>query len=324
MRAILLKDFGDRSNLFLGAADAPALGPNQIRVQVKATGVNRADVQQRKGLYPPPPGESDILGLEAAGVVLEVASGVTEWNAGDRVMVLLAGGGYAEEVCVDAGLAIRIPDSMDDVHAAAAVEAYLTAFHNLFRLGGLAGGESCLVHAGASSVGLASIQLVRGIVERIFVTVGSPEKAEVCDRQGAVPILYKNEDFAEVIQRETKKQGVHVILDPIGATYLTQNLDSLHVEGRLILIGLLGGREATVDLRRILMKRLRVIGSTLRALPVDQKRTIVREFLAKFGDALSTGKLVPIVDSKFAAADVADAHARMESNANTGKIVLTW
>jgi putative PIG3 family NAD(P)H quinone oxidoreductase len=323
MKAILFDQPGDESVLRLGDAPAPPLAPGCLRLAVAATAVNRADLMQRQGLYPPPPGASPILGLECAGIVSEVGVGVTGWRAGDRAMALLAGGGYAEQVVVHAGSAMPVPASLDLVHAAALPEVFLTVFLNVFQLGGLAKGGSALVHGGGSGIGTAAIQLVKEAGAKIVVTAGSDEKCKRCLELGAdVAVNYKSGDFAKAAQEATGGGGVDVVLDSIGAQYLDANLRSLAVGGRLVLIGLMGGAKAEIGLGPLLVRRLSVIGSTLRARPVEEKAAIVSGFLARFGDALEQGRIGPVVDRVLPLAQAAEAHRAIKASEHFGKIIL--
>ena len=324
MKALLYEGFGDISVIKLREVDSPVLQENQVRIRVHASGINRADLVQRKGHYPPPPGESEIPGLEVAGEIMERGPAVDSLKLGDRVMALLAGGGYAEEVTVDKGLVLPIPDRLSFVEGAATMEVFLTAHHNLFHLGGARTGFSALIHAGGSGVGTAGLQLLREANVRGFTTVGSAEKAAACEKLGACAIQYKKEDFAQRIAVETKDNGVAVILDPVGAGYLESNFKALSTEGRLILIGVLSGSEAKIDLSVLLHKRIRVIGSTLRALPIPEKTAVVSRFRKDFFQKLSDGKLTPIVDQVFPVEKVGEAQSRMQANLNIGKIILKW
>jgi len=324
MRAILYSTPGDVSVLSVGTTTRPPLPAGQVRIRVRASGVNRADLLQRTGKYPPPPGESEILGLEVAGDILESAADVTGWTLGDRVMALVAGGGYAEEVCVDAGLVMPLPARLSYAEGAAIPETFITAYLNLFILGEARPGMSAVIHAGASGVGTAALQLLRQIGVRTFATVGSDEKAEAVAKLGAKAIRYRSEDFLTVIRDELQGAGVQLILDPVGASYLAGNVKSLSLEGRLILIATMSGREGPLDLGLLLAKRLRIIGSTLRSLPLDRKRRAVAEFQQQFLEDLNSGSIQPVMDQVFPASAVREAHARMESNQNIGKIVLQW
>lgn len=323
MQAIVFDRPGDESVLRLAEVPAPELAPGCLRVRVAAAGVNRADLMQRQGLYPPPPGASAILGLECAGEVAEVAPDVSGWRVGDRAMALLAGGGYAEEVVVHAGSALPVPASLDLVRAAAVPEVFLTVHLNVFELGGLPEGGVALVHGGGSGIGTAAIQLVKQAGGRVFVTAGSDEKCARCRELGAdLAVNYRSEDFAKAALEATGGRGVDVVLDSIGAAYLDANLRSLAVGGRLVLIGLMGGARAEIGLGALLVRRLSLIGSTLRARPVEEKAQIVRSFRARFGAALEQGDIGAIVDRVLPLAQAAEAHRAMKASEHFGKIVL--
>ncbi|HEY8493936.1 MAG TPA: NAD(P)H-quinone oxidoreductase [Myxococcota bacterium] len=323
MKAVLTDRYGDESVLRVGEAPAPELVPGALRIRVAATAVNRADLLQRQGLYPPPEGASPILGLECAGTVIEVGEGVEGWRPGDRAMALLAGGGYAEEVVVDAGSAMPVPASLSLEEAAAVPEVFLTAYLNLFELGGLAAGGLALVHGGGSGVGTAAIQLCRAAGARVFVTAGSDAKCERCRELGAeLAVNYRTESFAERVREATGGRGVDVVLDSIGARYLADNLASLAVGGRLVLIGLMGGAKGEIALGLLLTRRLSVIGSTLRTRPPAEKAAIVAGFRARFGADLEAGRIRPVVDRVLPLEAVADAHRAMKASEHFGKIVL--
>ncbi len=325
MRAILVREPGDESVLTLGDAPAPVLGPADLRIRVRATAVNRADLMQRQGFYPPPPGASPILGLECAGEVIEVGPEAHRFRVGERAMALLAGGGYAEEVCVDHGSVLPVPDGMSDEEAGAFPEVFFTAFSNLFLpgLGALAAGESALVHGGGGGVGTAAILLLREARHRCIVTVGSAEKARRCLALGASEAIdYRTEDFADRVGTLTDGRGVNVILDHIGGRYLAQNLSALAIGGRLVEIGLMGGAQAEISLALLLSRRLAVIGSTLRGRSVAEKGAIVHAFRDRFGDALAAGRLRPVVHAVLPLAEAAEAHRLMKASDHFGKIVL--
>ena len=325
MRAILVREPGDESVLTLGEAPAPVLGPADLRIRVRATAVNRADLMQRQGLYPPPPGASPILGMECAGEVIEVGPEAHGFRIGQRAMALLAGGGYAEEVCVDHGSALPVPDCMSDEEAGAFPEVFFTAFSNLFLpgLGALAAGESALVHGGGGGVGTAAILLLREARHRCIVTVGSAEKARRCLALGASEAIdYRTEDFADRVGALTDGRGVNVILDHIGGRYLAQNLSALAIGGRLVEIGLMGGAQAELNLALLLSRRLAVIGSTLRGRSVAEKAAIVRAFRDRFGEALAAGRLRPVIHTVLPLAEAAEAHRLMKASDHFGKIVL--
>jgi putative PIG3 family NAD(P)H quinone oxidoreductase len=323
VRAIVFDHPGDESVLRLGEAPSPACGPRDLRIRVRATAVNRADLMQRQGLYPPPPGASPILGLECAGEVTEVGSSVAGWRVGERAMALLPGGGYAEEAVVDAGSAMRVPEAFRDEEAGAFPEVFLTAFLNIFQLGEPPAGGTVLVHGGGSGVGTAAIALCKEAGLRILVTAGSPEKCRRCLEHGAdVAIDYRTEDFAERAREATGGKGVDLVLDSIGARYLAQNVASLAIGGRLVLIGLMGGARGEIDLAMLLMKRLRVIGSTLRARPAEEKASIVEALGRRFGAALAAGRLKPVVDRVLPLAEAAEGHRLVKSSVHFGKIAL--
>jgi putative PIG3 family NAD(P)H quinone oxidoreductase len=323
MKAILIDEPGDESVLRLGDTDAPALEAGAIRIRVAATAVNRADLLQRQGMYPPPPGASEILGLECAGEVSEVSDGVAGVAVGDRVMALLPGGGYAEEVVVDAGSAMPVPAGLDLEQAAAVPEVFLTVFLNVFQLGGLEAGGTVLVHGGGSGIGTACIQLARAAGARVLVTAGSDEKCERCVSLGAdLAVNYRSGDFKAAALTATEGRGVDVILDSIGAPYLADNLASLAVGGRLLLIGLMGGAKAEIPLGAVLGRRLQLIGSTLRTRPVAEKAAIAKGFLDRFAGDLATGSVAPVVDRVLPLAEAAQAHRVMKASEHFGKIVL--
>jgi putative PIG3 family NAD(P)H quinone oxidoreductase len=323
MKAVLIREPGDESVLALGEAPAPRPGPGEITISVHASALNRADLMQRQGLYPPPPGASEILGLECAGVVDEIGTGAVGWSPGDRVMALLGGGGYAETAVVDAGSVMPIPEALSFDEAAAIPEVFLTAYLNLFELGGLREAATALVHGGGSGVGTAAIQLARASGARILVTAGSAEKCARCTELGAdLAINYREESFREVVAKQTEGRGVDVVLDSIGGPYLEDNLASLGRGGRLVLIGLMGGATAELPLGLVLRSHLQVIGSTLRSRPASEKAEIVRNFRTRFGAHLESGKLRPIVDQILSLEQAAEGHRRMKASDHFGKIIL--
>jgi putative PIG3 family NAD(P)H quinone oxidoreductase len=292
---------------------------------VTATAVNRADLLQRQGLYPPPPGVPNILGLECAGTIAELGREVRSFTIGERVMALLPGGGYAEEVVVHHGSALPVPDVMTDEEAGAFPEVFLTAFSNLFMpgLGALGPREAALVHGGGGGVGTAAIALCREAGNPCFVTVGSDDKARRCETLGAAAAInYKTEDFADRVQALTEGKGVAVVLDHIGAKYFAKNVGSLAVGGRLVEIGLMGGAQSEVNLGLLLLRRLAVIGSTLRTRPVEEKAAIVRGLVDRFGAALAAGRLKPEIHAVLPLARAAEAHRMMKASEHFGKIVL--
>jgi tumor protein p53-inducible protein 3 len=325
MRAVVMREPGNEDVLTIGDVPAPTLGPSDVRIRVTAAAVNRADLLQRQGLYPPPPGASEVLGLECAGEVVERGAEVRDLDVGMRVMALLSGGGYAEEVTVDHGSVMPVPDALTDEEAAAVPEVFFTAFSNLFMpgLGALRAGERVLIHGGGGGVGTASIAMLRESGNPCYVTVGSADKARRCEALGAVAAIdYTAGDFADAILAHTGGRGVDVVLDHVGAAYLAQNLRVLAVGGRLVVIGMMGGAQAELNLARLLVRRQSVIGSTLRSRPVAEKAAIVRAFRDRFGAALEAGRLRPVVDTVLPLADAAEAHRRMQASAHFGKIVL--
>ena len=323
MKAVLVGDDADRT-LTIGEAPTPELRPDHVLVKVHATAVNRADLLQRRGLYPPPPGESPILGLEAAGQVAEKTESAKGWRVGDRVMALLGGGGYAEFVAVHKDMLLAIPPHLSFEEAAAIPEAFYTAFVNLFIEAGLAKGEHLLIHAGGSGVGTAAIQLAREHKTRVFITAGSDDKIARCRELGAeAGINYKSEDFATRLGELTGGDGIDVSLDCVGASYLAQHLKVLRTKGRLVIIGLMGGTHGEIDLAALVRKRLRVIGSMLRSRSLDEKIAITRDFKAQVLPLFTNQVIKPIVDAVFPLAEVEKAHERVAANLNFGKVVLS-
>ncbi len=321
MRAIRIE--GPAHDLVLGEVPRPDLGPESVLVEVHATAVNRADLLQRRGFYPPPPGESEILGLEAAGVVGEVGGAVRGWRRGDRVMCLLAGGGYAEYVAVPQGMLLPIPERLSFEEAAAIPEVYYTAYMTLVAEAGLAAGEFVLIHAGGSGVGTASIQLARALGARPLVTAGQADKLERCRALGAEGgINYKEEDFAERGRELSGGRGVDVILDCVGGQYLERNLALLAPKGRLVIIGLMGGAKADINLALVVGKRLRVIGTVLRTRTLEEKLALTAGVRERILPLLDAGTLRPVIDATYALADAAAAHDHVAANANFGKVIL--
>ncbi|MGH6904498.1 MAG: NAD(P)H-quinone oxidoreductase [Geminicoccaceae bacterium] len=324
MRAVVMDGVGGPEVLRLGAAPRPSAGPGQVLIRVAATSVNRADTQQRTGNYPPPPGESEILGLEVAGVIEALGAGVSGWRVGDRVMTLVGGGGYAEYAAAPASTLLPVPGNLDLVRAAAITEVWITAWLYVFREAGLRAGETLLVHGGASGVGTAAIQLAKALgPATVIVTVGSEDKAAACRTLGADHvILYKDEDFSERVREISGKRGADVILDHIGAAYLEPNLACLALYGRLVIIGLLGGPKAELNIGRLMVKRQRIIGSVLRARPVEEKATITQAFREAVLGRFERGELQPVIHEVLPLAAARRAHELMAANANTGKLIL--
>ena len=295
----------------------------QLLVRVRATGVNRADALQRKGDHAPPPGESEILGLELAGEVEALGSSVRGFRCGDRVFALAGGGGYAEKAVVDYRLAMGIPTGWSFAQAAAVPEVFFTAQETLFTLGELEAGETVLIHAAGSGVGTAGIQMARAAGARVLITAGSAEKIRKTKELGAHEgCNYKEKDFAAWVKEVTKGKGTDLIQDFVGAPYWERNLDCLTVGGRLVLVGTLGGPKVDVDLRTIMAKRLKILGSVLRARSLEEKIAITRRFKEKWLPQLAAGMMQPVIDKVFFLNDAAEAHRYMEANQNFGKIIL--
>lgn len=324
MKAVLMKEYGGTDVLHIGEHPDPEMGKDDVLVRVKATALNRADLLQRRGHHPPPKGASEVLGLEMAGDVVQVGANVTEWQAGDRVCALLPGGGYAEYAAVPAQMAMRLPDHFSYEQGAAIPEVFLTAYSNLFWLGGLTAGADVLVHAGASGVGTAAIQLIKEAGASAIVTAGSAKKLERCRELGAkAGWNYNDGPFADWVLEQTSGKGADIILDFVGAPYFADNIKSLAVDGRLVIIGTMGGAKVDgVNLLDILRRRLHMIGTALRSRPLDEKIRMTREFNEFAMPRFADGRLQPVVDRVFDWHDVREAHAYMESNANIGKIVL--
>ena len=324
MKAVLLKAFGGPEQLHIGEAERPTPGENQVLVRVQASSVNRPDIVQRTGNYPPPKGDSEILGLDIAGVVDEIGPGVTRWKPGDRVLGLVGGGGYAEYARAWASHLMPVPDSMSIEEAACVSETYLTAWLNVFRLGQLGDGETVLVHGGGGGVTTAAIQLCRVLVPatRMLVTA-SPGKLQRVREQGVHHVIdYRNEDFAEAVKSFTDGHGVEVILDHIGGPYLKQNMASLALGGRLVQIGVMGGPKAELNLALMMVKRQRIIGSVLRSRPVAEKADIIAAFAEAVLPHMQARRVVPLVHAVMPLEAVADAHRAMEASGIFGKIVL--
>lgn len=326
MRAILVKNPGGIDRLHLGEAATPAPKADEVLVKIKAASVNRADIMQREGKYPPPPGESPILGLDVAGVVEKTGEDCVNFSVGDAVMALVGGGGYAEYVAVPECMAMPIPKSMSFTDAAAIPEAFLTAYQALYFIANLEPRQNVLIHAGASGVGSAAIQLAKvGRANAIVVTAGSPRKLDFCKGLGAThAINYKDAPFQKPVLEATSGSGVDILIDFIGAPYWDQNVGSLAMDGKMILLAAMGGMTVEkFNLLAFYRKRLQIIGSTLRARSPAYKIKLCREFWQFAGSYFHEGLLKPAVDKVFDWTDVAEAHRYMEANLNLGKIVLS-
>ena len=323
MKAIEIREPGDADVLVPTEVPDPAAGAGQVVIEVVAAGVNRADVMQRMGFYPPPPGASPLPGLEVSGRVVEVGAGVTGWSVGDEACALLDGGGYAERVAVPAGQLLPVPDGVALRDAAALPEVACTVWSNLVDVARLAPGETVLVHGGTSGIGTFAIQLAKARGCRVAVTAGTPEKLAFCRELGAdVAVNYREDDFVEAVREATDGRGADVVLDSIGAKYLSRNVDVLATGGRLVVIGLLGGRKGELDLAALLGKRGSITATSLRARDADDKARIVAAVRDEVWPLLADGSVRPVVHSTHPLAEAAAAHREMESSTHAGKILL--
>ena len=322
MKAVQLHKFGSADELFVGEVEIPERKTAEVLVKVQASALNRADLLQRQGKYPPPEGESDILGLEMAGEVIE-SDANSRWQQGDKVMGLLAGGGQAEFVLAPEALLMPIPKNLSFIEAAAIPEVFLTAFQTLFFEGKSEAGQMALIHAGGSGVGTAAIQLASLEGIKAFVTCSAGKRKTCLELGATLAIDYKSEDFAEIILEQTNFQGVDIILDFIGGPNLKANIRSLANGGKLIMIALIGGYNVSdINLIPILHKHLTIAGTTLRSRPIAYKAQLVKSFADKYLSQFTAGNLKPVIDSVYKLEDIAQAHRYMEANKNTGKIVL--
>ncbi|MGZ5105191.1 MAG: NAD(P)H-quinone oxidoreductase [Usitatibacter sp.] len=323
-RVIEITTPGKPEVLQVRTREVPAPKAGEVLIKVAAAGVNRPDVLQRLGKYPVPPGASDLPGLEVAGTIAKLGEGVTEWKVGDKVCALTPGGGYAENCIAPASNCLPIPKGLDFVQAASLPETYFTVWSNVFDRGGLKPGEAFLVQGGSSGIGVAAIQIVRAMGNRVFATAGSAEKCAACEKLGAErAINYKTEDFVEVVKSLTEGKGVNVILDMVAGEYVPREMKALADDGRLVLIALLGGSKATVDFNEVLRRRLVLTGSTLRPRPVEFKAAIARSLREKVWPLIEAGKIKPIIHATFPLEEAAKAHEMMEGGEHIGKIVLT-
>jgi putative PIG3 family NAD(P)H quinone oxidoreductase len=324
MKAVVLDGFGGPEVLKVSEVAPPTPAAGQVLVRVAATSVNRPDVVQREGRYPPPPGESEILGLEIAGTIAAVGADVSGFKPGERVLALVGGGAYAELATAHAGHVLRMPDRLSFAEAACICETYITAYMNLFMRARLAPGESALVHGGGGGVGTAAIQLCKALnpTGRVFCTASAAKLARLKELGVDAAVDYKNEDFAAAVLGATGGRGVDVILDHIGAPTLASNLKTLAVNGRLAIIATMGGREAPLDLAKLMVKRQTITGSVLRPRPIEEKAAIIAEFARVVMPLFAAGKIKPVIHAVYALEEVAKAHRAMESSEHFGKIVL--
>ena len=323
MHAVTISEPGGPEVLGWGEVPDPVCGPGEVIVDVEASAVNRADLMQRQGFYPPPKGASEILGLECSGVISEVGDGVTDWSVGDEVCALLSGGGYAEKVAVPAGQLLPVPEGVDLRQAAALPEVTSTVWSNVFMIAHLRPGETLLVHGGSSGIGTMAIQLAHARGARVFTTVGTPRKVAFCTELGAeLAINYREEEFEDRVLAATDGVGVDVVLDIIGAAYLDRNVKALAMGGRLIVIGLQGGRKGELDLGLVLAKRLTVHAAALRSRSLQNKAAIVAETQHAVWPLIESGEVRPVIDRVLTLDDAAEAHRLVESSEHIGKVLL--
>lgn len=324
MTAVEIRGKGGPEVLVAAELPVPAPGPGQILIRVAAAGVNRPDVLQRQGSYPAPPGHSPLPGLEAAGEVARLGAGVTRWKPGDRVTALLNGGGYAQFAIAEETSALAVPAGLSMVEAAAIPETYFTVWHNVFERGGLKSGEWLMVHGGTSGIGTTAIQLATAFGAKVLATAGSAEKCKAClDLGAARAVNYRTEDFVAAAKEATGGKGINVTLDMVGGAYTEKNLVAAAEDGRIVQIATLQGAEVSINVARLMVKRLTLTGSTLRPRPREVKGAIAAALEAKVWPLIASGKLKVVMDRTFALASAADAHRRMEEGTHIGKIVLT-
>ncbi len=324
MRAVIASEPGGPEVLTVTDLDDPTPGPGEVVLDMVATAVNRADTLQRRGLYPPPKGASDVLGLECSGVVSAVGAEVTDWSVGDEACALLAGGGYGTKIAVPAGQLMPIPDGIDLVTAGGLPEVACTVWSNVFMVAGLQPDETLLVHGGAGGIGSMAIQLAHALGARVVTTAGSAEKLELCRSLGAdVTVNYHEQDFVEEARAATDGRGADVILDNMGASYLARNIDALATEGRLVIIGMQGGAKGELNVGKLLTKRAAVIGTTLRSRPVEEKAAICAAVVEHVWPLLADGTVRPVIHATYPLDQAGEAHQLMEDGGHSGKILLT-
>ena len=325
MKAVLMDGFGGLDVLKVGEVDKPSPKEGEVLVKVAATSINRPDLVQREGKYPPPPGDSEILGLEVSGTIAEIGPGVTGWKVGERVISLVGGGGYAEYAVAYASHLMRIPDNVSFEEAACICESYITAFLNVFMIGGLQDGQTVILHGGGGGVNTAAIQLCKALTpnSKLIVTA-HPSKIDRVSELGADLVInfVENPDFTEIVKAYTGKKGVDLILDHVGAKYLDPNMKSLAYKGKLVIIGVISGIKAELNLALMMVKRQQIIGSVLRSRPVPEKAEIVAEFTRRALPKFADRTIVPIIEKTFGIDEVTAAHQMMEDDKHFGKIVL--
>lgn len=326
MQAVLLKEFGAADKMNIGEAPRPEPKANEVLIKVVATSINRPDLVQREGKYPPPPGDSEILGLEVAGTIAEVGSDVDGWKSGDRVMALVGGGGYAEYAVAYANHLMPIPEAMSFEEAACVNESYITAFLNVFMIGGLQDGQTAIFHGGGGGVNTAAIQLAKALTPNAkLIVTAHPSKIERVKELGADLVIdyTSTPDFSTAVKDFTGKKGVDLILDHVGAKYLAPNMASLGYTGKLVVIGVISGIKAELNLALMMVKRQQIIGSVLRSRPVAEKGEIIAEFTRRALPCFADRSIVPIIEKTFPLQEVTAAHEMMEADQHFGKIVLT-
>lgn len=329
MRVIAQTGVGGVDVLIVGEADIPMPAAGEVLIHVQAAGINRPDIFQRQGAYPPPKDASPILGLEVAGIIVGCGKDVTEFSIGDHVCALVNGGGYAEFAVAPAGQCLPLPKGYSFVEAAALPETFFTVWHNLVERGGLSSGHRCLIHGGGSGIGTAAIQIARLLGAEVFTTVGSTSKKDICEQLGAIAINYREEDFVAVIREKTHGEGVNVILDMVAGDYVEKNIRVAAPDAHIIYIASLQGSRVEIDINRLMAKRIVLTGSTLRPQSLEVKSRIAEALLVRVwpyltqpAQPLSSASLQPLIDSVFRFEQVREAHERMESNRHIGKIVL--
>ena len=325
MKAVLLDEFGGLEVLKVGETEKPSPKEGEVLIKVVATSINRPDLVQRQGNYPPPPGDSEILGLEVAGTIEEIGAGVSGWNVGDKVISLVGGGGYAEYAVAYANHLMKIPESMSYEEAACVCESYITAFLNVFMIGDLQDGQTAILHGGGGGVNTAAIQLAKALTPNAkLIVTAHPSKIDRVKEIGADLVIDFTEtpDFTDVIKEYTGKKGVDLILDHVGAKYLKPNMNSLAYKGKLVIIGVISGIKAELNLALMMVKRQQIIGSVLRSRPVSEKGEIVAEFTRRALPKFADRSIVPIIEKVFSIDEIVDAHRMMEEDKHFGKIVL--
>lgn len=322
MQTITIKNFGSPDVLGVGESTIPTPKPDEVLIRVHAAGINRPDILQRQGLYPAPGDASPILGLEVAGEITEIGKDVTDWKIGDKVCALVNGGGYAEYSVAPAAQCLPIPDGFSFTQAAALPETFFTVWHNLFQRAQLKPGETLLIHGGTSGIGTTAIQLAVAFGVKVFATAGSAEKCQAIESLGAVAINYREQDFVTEIKTQTQGQGANVILDMVGGDYIQRNFSAAAKDGRIVNIAFLNGSKIELDLMPVMLKRLTLTGSTLRAQSPQIKAAIAQELKQQVWPLLNKHAILPMIDSVFPLHDVVHAHERMESSRHIGKIIL--